>query len=158
MRAVHNARAGGAALAPAKRGAGSGIASLSAGSSEVARNQIWVRRGIVVSGLQQPALFALDYNCGPESTMIAAMIALRWCAGSKLRKEQRACGGFIFAAAANLLAWSPLKHRHFITRARELPFAGWLEHVDAALVPPTCIGRLLSPEETQNQPQPCGTS
>jgi hypothetical protein len=66
MRAIHNARAGEAALARAKRGAGSGIASLSAGSSEVARNQIRVRRGIVVSCLQQPALFALDYNCVPR--------------------------------------------------------------------------------------------
>jgi hypothetical protein len=35
---------------------------------------------------------------------------------------------------------SPLKHRRFITRARELQFAGWFEHADTASVPPTCIG------------------
>jgi hypothetical protein len=66
MRAVHNARAGAAALARAKRGAGSGIASLGAGSSEMARNQIRVRRGIVVSCLQQAALFAVDSDCVPR--------------------------------------------------------------------------------------------
>jgi len=49
-----------------KRGAGSGIASLGDGSSEMARNQIRVRRGIVVSCLQQAALFALDYDCVPR--------------------------------------------------------------------------------------------
>jgi hypothetical protein len=49
-----------------KRGAGSGIPSLGAGSSEMARNQIRVRRGIVVSCLQQAALFALDYDCVPR--------------------------------------------------------------------------------------------
>jgi hypothetical protein len=63
MRAVHNAgRAGRAGSASP----GPGIASLSAVLSEVARNQIRVRRGIVVSCLQQPALFALDYDCVPR--------------------------------------------------------------------------------------------
>jgi hypothetical protein len=41
------------------------IASFSAALSKVARNQIRVRRGFVVSCLQQAALIALAYNCVP---------------------------------------------------------------------------------------------
>jgi hypothetical protein len=57
--------------------------------SEVARNQIRVLRGIVVSCLQQFAIFALDYDCVPgiDHDRRNDGTAFQWCAGSKLRRE-----------------------------------------------------------------------
>jgi hypothetical protein len=138
------------------------IASFSAALSEVARNQIRVRRGIVVSCLQQSALFALATKCVPgidhdrrndgyRPPVVCEIEVAQGITGTwwlYFRRGGELAGVAIIEAPMLYHARTRVAVRG-IGKAAEYSDGKELDDEDAALVPPTCIGGLLLAEEAR---------